>query len=243
MLDPRLEEEFEKMDAKQLRHLLKLVCDEKSFTLKHHRGKITVKPGKVFIMPAGFHDGKFKESNFRDCENYEEGDEEDGIEVEDVPSKSKIEIQKLVRSNKRKYPGYSSNMFMCEICHNEFCIYNNPSNDCLWHTGQRTTDLDDVIWADHNYEKHGAIEDRIDHHDLEDRWIWSCCGEMGSDWGCKITRHKVLEGFEEFNSSSDVASGDLSDESKKLDEDLDSSGDLSENWEDIEEPTAKRVKQ
>ncbi|APA12166.1 hypothetical protein sscle_09g069360 [Sclerotinia sclerotiorum 1980 UF-70] len=134
-------------------------------------------------------------------------------------------------------------MFKCENCRNEFCIYNNPPNDCLWHPGQRTTDLDDVIWADHNNENHRAIEDLIDHHDFEDRWIWSCCGEMGSDWGCKITRHKVFEEFEEFNGSSDVASGDSSDDFKKLEDDSDSSGDLSEDWEDIEEPAAKRVKQ
>ncbi|KAJ8059614.1 hypothetical protein OCU04_011269 [Sclerotinia nivalis] len=241
MLDKRLEEEFEKMDAKQLRHLLKLMCDEKSFTLKHHHGKITVKSEKVFMMPGGFHDGKSRESNFEDCENYKEGDEEDEIEVENVPSKSKVEIRELVKSNKRKYPGYSPNMFKCENCYNQFCIFNNPSNDCLWHPGHRTTDLDDVIWADHNFEKHGAIEDLIDHHDFEDRWIWSCCGEMGSDWGCKITRHKVLEEFEEFNGSSDATSGDSSDDPEEF-EDSDSSGDLSEDSEDMEEPAAKRVK-
>lgn len=63
--------------------------------------------------------------------------------------------------------------------------------------GTRTTDLTDIIWADHDVEKLGAIEDLIDHPDFEDRWVWSCCGELGSDDGCKCRHHKVPEEFEE----------------------------------------------
>ncbi|KAI9642675.1 hypothetical protein NHQ30_008406 [Ciborinia camelliae] len=225
MVDSRLLEEFEKMEAPQLRHLLSLVCDNKSFSLKHRCGKLTVTAEKVCVTVAGFHDWKTGFSNFEDCENYKEGDETEE-EVEDVPSKSKIEIEKLVKSNKRKFPDSDPTMFHCERCYMDFDIFNNPSNDCLWHPGTRTTDLTDIIWADHDVKKDGAIEDLIDHPDFEDRWVWSCCGELGSDWGCKCTRHTVGEEFEEIEDSS---------------EDLPEDSSNSES-EEVEEPAPKRVK-
>ncbi|KAF7946200.1 hypothetical protein EAE96_009203 [Botrytis aclada] len=213
MIDSRLCEEFEKMDAPQLRNLLKLICDNKGFTLKHRHGKLFVKPEKVFVGVDGFHDGKPRLTHFGDCDNYKGREKEVGIEVEDVPIKSKYEIHELVKASKRKHPGRSSTMFRCQNCHNYFCINSNPSNDCLWHpgtfsisrpmpillifAGKRTTDLDDIIWADHDPKKDGAIESLIDHPDFEDRWIWSCCSQFGSDWGCKNTRHKVLEDVKE----------------------------------------------
>lgn len=108
-----------------------------------------------------------------------------------------------------------------------------------------------MIWADHDVEKDGAIEDLIDDWDYEDRWMWTCCGQMGSDWGCKTTRHKVLEEFEDYEDLSDVedssdgSSESSSDESEEDDgshvsEDL--FEDLSDEVDDIDEPAAKRVK-
>lgn len=68
-------------------------------------------------------------------------------------------------------------------------------------------------------EKYGAIEDLIDQPDFEDRWVWSCCGEFGSDEGCKCTPHKVLEEFTGYEDTTD---------------------DSSEDSEDTEEPPRKR---
>ncbi|KAF7931090.1 uncharacterized protein EAE97_009299 [Botrytis byssoidea] len=240
MIDSRLCEEFDKMDAPQLRNLLKLVCDNKGFTLKHCHGKLFVKPEKVFFGVVGFHDGKPRVTDFGHCDNYEEREEDVGIEVEEVPAKSKYEIHELVRANKRKHPGKSTTMFRCENCYSYFCINNNPANDCLWHPGYRTTDLEDIIWADHDSKKDGAIESLIDHPDFEDRWIWSCCSQFGSDWGCKNTRHKVLEEVEETRNIFEPTPEDSRSDCEDL-EDSDSY-DASEDREDVEEPAAKRAR-
>ncbi|KAM0141931.1 hypothetical protein ACHAP3_001924 [Botrytis cinerea] len=235
MIDSRLCEEFEKMDAPQLRDLLKLICDNKGFTLKHRHGKLFIKPEKVFFGVDGFHDGKPRLNNFTDCDNYTEGGRGVEIEVEDVPIKSKCEIYELVTASKRKHPGRSQTMFKCENCCSDFCIDNNPSNDCLWHPGQKTTDLDDIIWADHDSKRDGAIESLIDHPDFEDRWIWTCCSQLGSDWGCRNTRHKVLEEVKDPRNTFETTAEDSSNDYKELE-----GSDSSEDMEHVEKPVAKR---
>ncbi|TGO57399.1 hypothetical protein BOTNAR_0202g00030 [Botryotinia narcissicola] len=197
MIDSRLCEEFDKVDAPQLRNLLKLVCDNKGFTLKHCHGKLFVKPEKVFFGVDGFHDGKPRVTDFGDCDNYEEREEDVGIEVEEVLAKSKYEIHE-------------------------------------------TTDLDDIIWADHDSKKDGAIESLIDHPDFEDRWIWSCCSQFGSDWGCKNARHKVLEEVKETRNIFEPTPEDSRSDCEDL-EDSDSY-DASEDREDVEEAAAKRAR-
>ncbi|TGO19720.1 hypothetical protein BPAE_0337g00110 [Botrytis paeoniae] len=240
MIDSRLCEEFEKIDAPQLRNLLKLVCDNKGFALKHRHGKLFVKPENLFFGVDGFHDGKPRVTDFGDCDNYKEREKDVGIEVEDVPIKSKYEIHELVKANKKKHPGKSPTMFECENCYNCFCINNNPPNDCLWHPGQRITDLDDIIWAEYDPKKNGAIESLIDHPDFEDRWIWSCCSQFGSDWGCKNTRNKVLEEVKEPKKIFETTSEDSSNNYKDLEgSDL---SDASEGMENVEEPAAKRAR-
>ncbi|KAF7924821.1 hypothetical protein EAE99_006298 [Botrytis elliptica] len=239
MIDSRLCEEFEKMDAPELRNLLKLVCDNKGFSLKHRHGKLSVKPEKIFFEVDGFHDGKPRLTNFRDCDNYKEREKDVEIEVEDVPIKSKYEIHDLVKANKRKHPD-NPKMFKCNNCYNYFCIDNNPSNDCLWHPGQRTTDPDDIIWADHDTKRDGAIESLIDHPDFEDRWIWSCCSQFGSDWGCKNTRHKVLAEVKEPRNMFETTPEDSLNDYKDLDGS--DSSDASEDMQNVEEPAAKRAR-
>lgn len=136
MVDARLLEEFEKMDAPMLRHLLTLVCDSKSFKLKHGRGKLHVWPGKVFFNVDGFHDSKPELTDFKDCENYKEGEEEEvEDEVEEVPKKPSAEIRHLIKLNKRKYPAFDPTSFECENCHEQFDILSNSEHACNWHKG------------------------------------------------------------------------------------------------------------
>lgn len=49
MLDSRLTKEFEKMDARQLQHLLTLMCNERSFLLRVPGAKIHVNAKNVSI--------------------------------------------------------------------------------------------------------------------------------------------------------------------------------------------------
>ena len=102
-------------------------------------------------------------------------------------------------------------------------------------TGQKTTDLDDIIWADHDSKRDGAIESLIDHPDFEDRWIWSCCSQLGSDWGCRNTRHKVLEEVKDPRNTFETTGEDSSNDYKELE-----GSDSSEDMEHVEKPVAKR---
>lgn len=120
-----------------------------------------------------------------------------------------------------------------------YIVISRPMSILLTIAGYRTTDLYDTIWADHDPKKDGAIESLIDHPDFEDRWIWSCCSQFGSDWGCKNTRHKVLEEVKETRNMFEATSEDSRSDYKVF-EDSDSY-DASEDMEDVEEPPAKRA--
>lgn len=127
-------EQFEKMDAPQLRHILALLCDEKRFSLKVADAKFDITAKNVFIWDRGIHYLKSNSKDFKGCENYKEG-EDDEDETKYVPHMSESEIEQLVKCNKRKFPNWEPTMFECERCRHEFDIYHNPSNDCVWHTG------------------------------------------------------------------------------------------------------------
>ncbi|RAL65463.1 hypothetical protein DID88_001029 [Monilinia fructigena] len=70
MPDSRLAKEFEKMDARQLQHLLGLMCNGKTFSLRvpGARAKINFNAENVSITTQGIHEDNPDSYNFKDCE-------------------------------------------------------------------------------------------------------------------------------------------------------------------------------
>ncbi|KAB8300886.1 hypothetical protein EYC80_002814 [Monilinia laxa] len=89
------------------------------------------------------------------------------------------------------------------------------------------------IQANHDVEKYGAIEDLVHDPGFKYRCVRSCCGGLGSDDGCKGTRHMVPK---EYGESED-SSGDSS-ESEGFE---DTSRDSSKELEEIEASISQKV--
>ncbi|KAF7855435.1 hypothetical protein EAF04_010178 [Stromatinia cepivora] len=192
MADPRIEAIFDKMDAPKLRDLLKTLCKHGKFAVEDATGKIEV-DGRNIIISNGFVD--LTQSDDTDVEDEKEGSEEgseSGSSKEedeyDVPKLSKQQIQELISSKRKRHT-----IFRCENCEEEFDIKSNRKGDCWYHPGWKELDEESDVWDDYDDRKHGFAEAHEDDPEYADGFRWDCCGNPGSDKGCKNVRHKVME--------------------------------------------------
>ena len=53
--------------------------------------------------------------------------------------------------------------------------------------GDLKPDWDSDIWADHDEDCRGRIEDQKD--DFPEGFVWDCCNRHGDEQGCRIGTH------------------------------------------------------
>ncbi|USW57669.1 hypothetical protein Slin15195_G109880 [Septoria linicola] len=73
----------------------------------------------------------------------------------------------------------------CKNCKVEFSVVENHKGACE----KEANDASDM-WADHDEDCHGTIEDLADDPDFEDGFVWSCCDQAVRTKGCIVSKHE-----------------------------------------------------
>ncbi|EMD94608.1 hypothetical protein COCC4DRAFT_75017 [Bipolaris maydis ATCC 48331] len=79
---------------------------------------------------------------------------------------------------------------ICEQCGEEYDVLHNEKKSCQWHEGELEVDYEGDFWADHDERCHGTIDTQDMREVYPEGFIWSCCDELGTEPGCKETRHR-----------------------------------------------------
>ncbi|TVY75876.1 hypothetical protein LSUE1_G005616 [Lachnellula suecica] len=110
-------------------------------------------------------------------------------------AKQKRAAQPMPKSKRKADESVDAQSFAryakCENCKEEFDVTQNMRGDCVWHEGEKELYDDDDLWADHDPDCHGEPSSFEDDPTFADGFQWTCCEKLGSEEGCKQTKHKA----------------------------------------------------
>ncbi|RDW75420.1 hypothetical protein BP6252_06562 [Coleophoma cylindrospora] len=192
VLSPELSDAIDTLSEDRLRDILREICRENEAA----RSTIETK----YLVPADmvvpYHkDDESEDDESEEGSEEEESDDEAGEFAPNYPPAN-------VDNRKRKAADISVNPVpsgtrpryaACENCEKEFDVTDNHRGDCVWHPGSKEADYASDVWADHDENCHGIIDQLDDDPEYEDGFLWDCCEELGSVKGCKKTKHKARD--------------------------------------------------
>ncbi|KXX77416.1 hypothetical protein MMYC01_206057 [Madurella mycetomatis] len=79
---------------------------------------------------------------------------------------------------------------ICVQCEYAFTKSDNTRKECQYHNGSLEPDYDSEFWADHDENCHGVIDSDFCREEYPEGFIWSCCDKIGTEPGCRFSRHQ-----------------------------------------------------
>jgi len=114
-------------------------------------------------------------------------------------------------------------------------------------TGTMEPDYDSDFWADHDEDCHGTIDSDFCRKEYPEGFIWDCCNKIGSEEGCRMSRHESdpnknrRHGGEEDDSASECTyASDYVDDEDDEDDDGDEGEDEEQDSEEENDRAKKR---
>ncbi|TQV90184.1 hypothetical protein IF1G_11135 [Cordyceps javanica] len=80
---------------------------------------------------------------------------------------------------------------ICVRCEKAFTLKDNGNEACIYHKGLLEPDYDSDFWADYDEKVCGDVDTKSNRKDYPDGFYWSCCGELGSEDGCRTGDHQA----------------------------------------------------
>ncbi|KAL6718061.1 hypothetical protein ACLMJK_004146 [Lecanora helva] len=119
----------------------------------------------------------------KDEEEASDRSDEDESDVSRSESGARYATHVPVAGSKRMRSRYAT----CENCSREFDVTLNSENDCVWHEEEKEADYQSDVWADHDEDCHGRIDELGD--EFPEDFIYTCCNRPGDAKGCRIGTH------------------------------------------------------
>ncbi|TVY39472.1 hypothetical protein LOCC1_G005421 [Lachnellula occidentalis] len=189
-LSAPLVEALNKASANRLRDLLMMVCRQ------HPAAKALVE--REFLVPkrevVPYHANTESEDGNSESEEETESDSENESVEENAqhqviaryiaPASTSVKRKAEASMDNELFPRFAK----CENCNEEFDVTKNERGDC-----EKEVCDDDDFWADHDDDCHGDpySSDLMNDSTYEDGYKWTCCDQLGSNEGCKQTKHST----------------------------------------------------